>query len=161
GSREAAALARRILAGRPAFLVHLGDMAYPSSRPGTLDARFFKPYRKLLARVPLFPTPGNHDLTRSSAYRAVFAPIAHDAERGGPHYAFDWGDAHFDSVASPEVADGGDTGGLADDLARAQARPWRIVFLHEFLFSAGGKSTVGGLRAHLEPALETGRVQLL
>src|SRR5207253_1706012 len=46
GSREAAALARRILAGRPAFLVHLGDMAYPSSRTPTLDARFFRPYRR-------------------------------------------------------------------------------------------------------------------
>src|SRR5712692_7675322 len=92
GSREAAALARRILAGRPAFLIHLGDMAYPSSKPATLDARFFRPYRKVLARVPLFPTPGNHDLGRSSAYTEVFAPIAQDPARGGPHYAYDWGD---------------------------------------------------------------------
>ena len=164
GSREAAALARRIVAGRPAFLIHLGDMAYPSSKPATLDARFFRPYRNLLAHVPLFPTPGNHDLGRSSAYTEVFAPIAQDTARGGPHYAFDWGDAHFASLASPEFSDGvrgADPGWLADDLARAAARRWRIVFLHEFLFSAGAKSTVPGLRAHLEPVLEAGRVQLL
>src|SRR6266496_1183391 len=104
------ALARRILAGRPAFLVHLGDMAYPSSRASTLDARFFRPYRRVLARVPFFPTPGNHDLVRRSAYRDLFAPIAGGEAPGGPHYAFDWGAAHLVSVSSPEFSDakGGD-----------------------------------------------------
>jgi acid phosphatase type 7 len=162
GSREAAALARRILAGRPAFLIHLGDMAYPSSKPDLLDARFFRPYRKVLARVPLFPTPGNHDLTRGSAYGEVFRPIAQDPARGGPHYAFDWAEAHFDSIASPEFGPDGDPGWLADDLAHPLARRrWRIVFLHEFLFSAGSKSTVPGLRTRLQPVLEAGGVHLL
>ena len=162
GSREAAALARRILAGRPAFLIHLGDMAYPSSKPATLDTNFFRPYRKVLTRVPLFPTPGNHDLTRPSAYGELFAPIARDPTRGGPQYAFDWGDAHFASIASPDFGPAADSGWLADDLASPSARRrWRIVFLHEFLFSAGTKSTVPGLRAHLEPLLEAGGVHLL
>jgi len=163
GSREAAALARRILAGRPAFLVHLGDMAYPSSRTPTLDARFFRPYRRVLARVPLFPTPGNHDLVERSAYRDVFAPIAAGETPGGPHYAFDWGAAHLVSVSSPEFSDaeGGNPEWLAGDLARAAARPWRIVFLHEPPFTAGAKWVVPGLRRHLEPVIEGGHVDLL
>src|SRR5438046_2360277 len=121
GSREAAALARRILAGRPAFLVHLGDMAYPSSRASTLDARFFRPYRRVLARVPFFPTPGNHDLVRRSAYRDLFAPIAGGEAPGGPHYAFEWGAARLVSVSSPGASDakGGEPGGLAGERARA------------------------------------------
>jgi len=163
GSREAAALARRILAGRPAFLVHLGDMAYPSSRAPTLDARFFRPYRRVLARVPLFPTPGNHDLGGRSAYRDLFAPIAGGEPPGGPHYAFQWGAAHLVSVSSSEFSDaeGGDPEWLAGDLARAAARPWRIVFLHEPPFTAGVKRIVPGLRRHLEPVLEAGHVDLL
>ena len=163
GSREAAALARRILAGRPAFLVHLGDMAYPSSRAPTLDARFFRPYRRVLARVPFFPTPGNHDLVRRSAYRDLFAPIAADEAPGGPHYAFEWGAAHLVSVSSPEFSDaeGGDPEWLAGELSRAAARPWRIVFLHEPPFTAGTKSTERGLRRHLEPVIEAGHVDLL
>ena len=163
GSREAAALARRILAGRPAFLVHLGDMAYPSSRASTLDARFFRPYRRVLARVPLFPTPGNHDLVRRSAYRDLFAPIAGGEAPGGPHYAFEWGAAHLVSVSSPELSDaaGADPEWLAGELARAAARPWRIVFLHEPPFTAGAKSIERGLRKHLEPVVEAGHVDLL
>jgi len=163
GSREAAALARRILAGRPAFLVHLGDMAYPSSRASTLDACFFRPYRRVLARVPLFPTPGNHDLVRRSAYRDLFAPIAGGEAPGGPHYAFDWGAAHLVSVSSPEFSDakGGDPEWLARELARAAARPWRIAFLHEPPFTAGAKLVVPGLRRHLEPVVEAGHVDLL
>src|SRR5438552_16491656 len=163
GSRAAAALARRILAGRPAFLVHLGDMAYPSSRAPTLDARFFRPYRRVLARVPLFPTPGNHDLGGRSAYRDLFAPIGGGEPLGGPHYAFQWGAAHLVSVSSSEFSDakGGDPEWLAGELARAAARPWRIAFLHAPPFTAGAKWVVPGLRRHLEPVIEAGHVDLL
>src|SRR5437879_5639261 len=158
GSREAAALARRILAGRPAFLVHLGDMAYPSSRAPTLDARFFRPYRRVLARVPLFPTPGNHDLGGRSAYRDLFAPIAGGEPPGGPHYAFEWGAAHLVSVSSPELSDaaGADPEWLAQDLARASARPWRVVFLHEPPFTAGTQSTERGPRTHPDAVITAG-----
>ena len=148
GSREAAVLARRILAGRPAFLVHLGDMAYPSGTAAQLDAHFFRPYRRALARVPLFPTPGNHDLVRRSAYRDLFAPIAAGEAPGGPHYAFEWGAAHLVSVSSPELSDeaGADPEWLAGDLARAAGRPWRIAFLHEPPFTAGARGRARGRR---------------
>jgi len=84
GSRAAAALARRILAGRPAFLVHLGDMAYPGGSARDYAAEFFRPYGRLLRRVPLMPTPGNHDLRPRSVYRDLFAPAADGEDAGGP-----------------------------------------------------------------------------
>jgi Calcineurin-like phosphoesterase len=161
GSPQAAALARRVLAGRPAFLIHLGDMAYGYASRAALDGRFFHPYRRTLARVPLFPTPGNHDLHRHSVYRAVFAPTTSDDEPHGPHYAFDWGSAHFVSVSSTEFSGTNGAGWLADDLASARARPWRIVFLHEPVFGPGGKWVSRGLRGTLEPIVEAGRVDLL
>src|SRR5437016_3317429 len=93
GSRAAAALARRILAGRPAFLVHLGDMAYPGGSARDYAAEFFRPYGRLLRRVPLMPTPGNHDLRPRSVYRDLLAgprlggaaaPAAGAQQRGRP-----------------------------------------------------------------------------
>ena len=163
GSPQAAALVRRILAGRPAFLIHLGDIAYGACTAAELSGRFFRPYRRLLRRVPLFPTPGNHDLHRQSVYRTVFAPVADGEDRGGPHYAFDWASAHFVSVSSPEFGAGDGEGArwLADDLEAARPRPWRIVFLHEPVYSGGTKRVVRGLRADLEPLLEAGGVALL
>ncbi|TMA40156.1 MAG: hypothetical protein E6J79_00955 [Deltaproteobacteria bacterium] len=163
GSRTAAALARRILAGRPAFLVHLGDFAYPGGKARQYAAEFFRPYGRLLRRIPLMPTPGNHDLEPRSVYHDLFAPAADGEDAGGPHYAFDWNAAHLVSVSSPEFARDGAPGAgwLAADLAAAAVRPWRIVFLHEPPYSAGVKFTVPGLRDVLEPIVERGRTDLV
>src|SRR5207248_9794601 len=103
GSRAAAALARRILAGRPAFLVHLGDMAYPGGTAPQYAAEFFRPYRRLLRRVPLMPTPGNHDLRPRSVYRDLFSPAADGENSAGPHYSFDWGAGHRLRVPAQDV----------------------------------------------------------
>jgi hypothetical protein len=162
GSVQAAALARRILAGRPAFFVHLGDFAYPKGTASQFDARFFRPFRRLLARVPIFPTPGNHDLRARSVYRTLFAPAADRDDGDGPRYAFDWGPAHLVSVASPAVAKASPTlAWLGEDLAATSGRPWRIVFLHEPVYTSGTKATVAGLRAALEPVLEKAGVELV
>lgn len=168
GSAEAAALARRIARARPAFLIHLGDTAYRYASGAALDSRFFRPYRRALARMPFFPTPGNHDLQSGSRYSEVFAParIHEDGEHEDgemEQYAFDWGAAHLVSVSAAEIARGEEASArwLADDLARVAARPWRIVFLHEPPFSAGAKKVVRGLRKRLEPIVEAGHVDLM
>src|SRR5262249_55373940 len=56
------AIARRIRAAHPAFLAHVGDFAYTHGTVGEYARYFFGPYEPTLRRVPLFPTPGNHDL---------------------------------------------------------------------------------------------------
>jgi hypothetical protein len=163
GSPEAARLARRVLAGHPDFLVHLGDFAYRRGTVSETATRFFRPYERLLRRVPIMPTPGNHDLVGRSVYRDLFAPAADGESAGGPHYAFDWGAAHFDSVSSPEFERGAAPGvaWLRDDLAAVPAGRWRVVFLHEPPYTAGAKATVPGLRATLEPVLEAAHVDLV
>ena len=163
GSATAATLARRVLAGRPRFLLHLGDLAYPEATAARLDERFFRPYRRLLARVPLFPTPGNHDLSRSQIYREVFAPVYHAGDAAGLCYWFDWGDARLLSGSFAELArdDGAGRTWLAAALDAARPRPWRIVFLHEPPFTTSIKGTVPGLGRKLQWVLETGRVDLV
>ncbi len=159
GGAVAKAIARRIRAAHPAFLIHVGDFAYGHGSLEEMNERFFPPYRDTLRRVPLFPTPGNHDLLRRSVYRSLFAPAADGRPGDGLRYRFRWGPAAFVSLDSPDGAAGAP--GLADDLVADGPAPWRIVFLHEPLYTAGRKRVVPGLRAALEPVVEAAGVDLV
>lgn len=159
GGPVAKAIARRIRAAHPAFLIHVGDFAYGHGSVRQMAAQFFPPYRDTLRRVPLFPTPGNHDLASRSVYRDLFAPVAEGHGGDGFRYDFRWGPAAFVSLSSPDAAAGAP--GLADDLIAGGARPWRIVFLHEPLFTAGRKRVEAGLRARLGPVVEAAGVNLV
>jgi len=158
----AAALARRVRAGRPDFLIHVGDFAYPNGTVRQLDRRFFRLYRRVLERVPLYPTPGNHDLSSRSGYGLAFARVLDDP-RAGRSYAFEWAGAQFFSLSSPDVAsaDGTAARWLARQLAALPRDAWRTVFLHEPPYSPGGKRITPGLRAALPPILEAAHVDLL
>jgi len=157
-SPESFALARRIRAGRPDFLIHVGDLAYPKGTFRQLDRRFFRPYRRVLERVPLYPTPGNHDYGSRSGYGMAFAPVA-GGLRAGKAYAFEWAGAHFVSVPSPDVAAPDTAGWLARRLEGLPRDGWRTVFLHEPPYSPGVKRVTPGLRATLAPMLEGARAR--
>ena len=161
-SPEAAALARRIRAGRPDFLIHTGDLAYPNGTIRQLDRRFFRPYRRVLERMPLYTTPGNHDLTSRSAYASAFAPVL-AGTRAGKSYAFEWAGAHFLSVPSPDVAapDTPAARWLTRQLASLPRDAWRTVFVHEPPYSPGDKRVTPRLRAVLPPILQAAHVDLL
>jgi hypothetical protein len=162
GSVAARRVARRILATRPAFLVHLGDFAYPRGTPSEFDERFFAPYRRVLARVPLFPTPGNHDLTSGSCYDEIFAPVV--GAGGGPveHYAFDWEGARFFSLRYTGLMKGNTAGAkwLSDELAATPPSSWRVVFLHQPISTTVLKGTELATRTARE-VMERGRVNLV
>jgi acid phosphatase type 7 len=152
------AIARRIRASHPAFLVHVGDFAYTYGTVEEYGRYFFAIYRRTLRRVPIFPTPGNHDLYHRSIYRTVFAP-AYDGAAPDLRYHFAWGAASFVSLSAREGAAGAP--GLADDLAAGGPGLWRIVFLHEPLYTAGYKRVERGLRTGLEPVVEAAGVDLV
>jgi hypothetical protein len=155
----ARAISRRIRAAHPAFLIHVGDLAYTHGTAEEMASRFFPPYHETLRRVPIFPTPGNHDLFTRSVYRVLFAP-AGDGRPGDPYrYHFRWGPAAFVSIDSPAAAAGAP--GLADDLLAAGPSAWRIVFLHEPLYTAGHKRVVPGLRADFGPVVDAAGVDLV
>ena len=159
-SPESFALARRIRAGRPDFLLHVGDLAYPDGTLLQLHRRFFRPYGRVLERVPLYTTPGNHDYGSRSGYRMAFAPIA-GGPRAGRAYAFEWAGAHFVAVPSPEAGAPDTAAWLARTLERIPPVAWRTVFLHEPPYSPGLKRVTPGIRARLSPILQAAHVDLL
>jgi hypothetical protein len=159
-SPESFALARRIRAGRPDFLIHVGDLAYPRGTLLQLDRRFFRPYRRVLERVPLYTTPGNHDHGSRSGYGMAFAPVS-DGARAARAYGFEWAGAQFLSVSSQDVAAPPVAAWLADELEGLPRDEWRTVFLHEPPYSPGVKRVTPGLRATLAPLLQAAHVDLL
>jgi hypothetical protein len=148
-SPAAFALARRILAGRPDFLIHVGDFAYPDGTARQLDRRFFRPYRRLLERVPLYPTPGNHDMSSRAAYLLAF-PTLRGEPRSGRSYGFEWAGAHFVSLASPEMA-----------RYRARTTAWLERQLRRAPYSPGVTHITPGIRGALAPILQGAHVDLL
>jgi len=61
-SRGQIELAEHLNRERPLFVIHVGDVAYPAATRRTLTEKFFAVYRPLLARAPVFPVAGNHDV---------------------------------------------------------------------------------------------------
>jgi hypothetical protein len=144
------ALAVTIEKIRPSFVLHTGDsISIRQVRRQTNDSRVWSMWRKFdrqilaklqAARILFFPSPGNHDIHNAQAiYKKHWArhrnyeyPI--DGPDGyGSYYAFDFGSAHFVSLAAPgsrRLADGdAQRKWLARDLAQARKNGAKIIFV--------------------------------
>jgi 3',5'-cyclic AMP phosphodiesterase CpdA len=148
----------------PDFVIHTGDIVYPSGKDKHYDARFFHPYRTLLAKVPLFPSLGNHDYgyaflkrpsqrTYAKSYKRIF--------RRPKYYTFNAGPAQFFSLdtnkegASIKPAASILPGSrqyrwLKRELAVSTAA-WKIVFLHVPVYTAKDHGDHETVREALEP----------
>lgn len=148
--------------------VHVGDVAYPDGSEEDFTQRHFRVYRTLLACVPVFPSPGNHDVRPAggggAAYDRAFAWPGE--ERGGRYYAFRRGRAQFlsldtssDSAMSAlEDREGPQYRWLADTLATLAedtTLTWTVVFTHRPLYTSavgfGRNPPTEELREALEP----------
>lgn len=139
------------------LIVHTGDLVYPELSRELVDLRHFSVYAKLLRRVPLYPTVGNHELYNTlyrdppgTPYFEAFDLPTNSVTGTSHFYSFDFGDAHFVSLFVPTLYPfagtepyrlGPETAQLRwleEDLATTD-RPWRIVFMHSPMFSSGGR----------------------
>jgi uncharacterized protein (TIGR03437 family) len=162
----------RLMAAEPdiSMVVHVGDLAYPDGTFEEFEDSYFGINAPLMARVPFFSTPGNHEYNTSNAapYLAGVATpecgVA-GADRGR-YYSFDWDNAHFVSVDSNLLATSRAPAMLAwlnADLA-ATDRHWRIVFLHHTPYPTGfhlGDPICAAVQQFVNPIVESHGVQLL
>ena len=149
-SPEQYAIAQKILAEKPALVIHTGDLVYnPGGAPGTnidlYQRNYFNYYYQTMSSVPFFPTIGNHDYGPTAApYMAVHALPTENVPPGDRHkyYSFDWSNVHFISLDGHESLERAVTAGgpmlqwLENDL-RSTRQFWRIVYLHYPPFAAG------------------------
>ena len=154
GSRSQMAVAGLLEKLNPDFILHTGDVVYPSGKERHYERRFFAPYRKTIKSVPVFPVLGNHDVaTRNgAAYLENFHPPKGGSSNTSRYYSFEWGSVHFTALDSELYHD--DASGtpeqqkawLERDLAAAaRGGSRKVVFLHRPLYSSsrhGGDRTI-------------------
>ena len=152
------------------MVVHTGDLAYTDGTFEEFEDEYFGVNAPLMARLPFFPTPGNHDYNTDSAAAYVTGLVAPESGVPAPdlgrYYSFDWGIAHFVSVDSNLITTSRAPAMLAwldADLA-ATDRYWRIVFLHHTPYPTGyhlNDPTCVAVQQLINPIAEKHGVQLL
>jgi uncharacterized protein (TIGR03437 family) len=152
------------------LVVHTGDLAYTDGTFEEFEDEYFGVNAPLMARLPFFATPGNHDYNTDSAAAYVAGTVVPEcgvpAPDLGRYYSFNWGSAHFISLDSNLLATPRAAAMLAwldADLA-ATDRYWRIVFLHHTPYPTGyhlGDPTCAAVQQLVNPIVESHGVQLL
>ena len=144
------------------FVITVGDNVYGAlnfllrynntgDKDSHWESRFFRPYAALIAKIPFYPSLGNHDGNETenradlAAYLDNFFFPAHVPSR---YYRFSYGGlADFfalDSTANSESGpprlayskDGEQFGWLKTNLAQSRA-PWKIPYMHHPPYNAG------------------------
>jgi hypothetical protein len=193
--RVAEVLDRLVEADDVRFVISLGDNIYQGEQ-GQVDdesggedddwySSFFAPYRYAIARVPVFPTIGNHDTTdtEGSDDRAQMEDNFHLAERfrnesdhasvsPGLFYRLRFGH-NIELVCLDTSLDSSDEGvhrlfqapehqqWLDDTFARPDVR-WRIPFSHHPVYCAGpSHENDAEMLDHLVPMFDRGGVRLV
>ncbi|MEO8370884.1 MAG: metallophosphoesterase [Candidatus Solibacter sp.] len=119
---------RQISEGKAEFVVSVGD-SIQGGNDATAESewrafrRVLEPYNK----IPLYLSPGNHDIWSAPSERLFQQYAAHP-----PHYSFDAGGVHF-TVLDNSRSDGWPPGELAwleSDLRAHSAAPVKFVVSH-------------------------------
>ncbi len=151
------------------FLLHTGDLIYPDGARERYEARFFAPYKPLLARVNFWPCLGNHDVQkedgRAPAYESVFEVPANGppGEPADHHYWFDYAAARI-VVIDSDVDEAALAGRVAPWLREVLADPrprWRFVAFHHPPYTGGQYRPDERIQRTLVPVLETAAVDLV
>lgn len=158
------AVAERIRALRPDFVLHTGDAVYPSGEAKDFDAGYFQPYRHLIASIPFFLSLGNHDVETADgqAYLDAFHLPANNPEGTKRYYSFDHGNARF--IALDSNQDPGPDSAITTWLRAELARPpklWTFVFFHHPPYSSGPHGSSLVIREAWSPLFERARVAIV
>ena len=133
----------------------------------------FNAYSNIFPNTPLFPCPGNHDGSPSSAYWSIFDLPTQGQAGGSPsgnahYYSFDYGNIHFISLDAFNTLTG--LGSpmliwLTNDLATT-TQPWIIAYWHAPVYCTSGYDSDTlvqslAMRQNVAPLLESYGVDLV
>jgi hypothetical protein len=142
------------------FVLHVGDVAYPTGTIERYEIVFFDMYAELLPSIPFFTAIGDHDHEADEA--APYLEVFRLPDEGAPterYYSFDWGDVHV-VVLDANGRDPLQTDWLDHDLG-ATAQPWKIVVAPVPLYSSGFHGSYEEFRSLFEPIFQRHGVQLV
>jgi hypothetical protein len=157
--------------------IHVGDIAYYDGSETDLTDRHFRVYSRMLARIPLFPSIGNHDVRADEGESYDRAFVWPEVVEGVRFYSLRWNEvmflvldtsSHTEDVRGLREGRGRQFEWLERSLQAAQTDPgveWIVVYGHHPPYShAVGISGHGqeyALREVLPPLFEQYGVDLM
>lgn len=166
-------VAARLLDDDPDLVIHTGDLIYDRGEAENYPGNFYRPYAELIARVPFYPSLGNHDYRNSEDPLLKGRPLLDNfiLPANGPpgqeperEYWFDFGNARFVALDSNRDLDfllAAVAPWLDGVLASAGDR-WKIVFFHEPPFTHGDKhDPAERMLQAVVPVLDRNRVHVV
>lgn len=144
----------------PVMLLYGGDLCM-NSKYTSFKEQFFRPIElSLIARVPFFNAPGNHEGWKENTKAFTQSPASGSGTQD--YYSFDYGDIHvlmlnneipYDE-ASPQFKF------AQEDLGRTK-KTWKIVGAHRPAYAAGGHNEDPGMKKMTARIFEPNKVDLV
>ncbi len=125
--RVANRIQRLVTRGKVQFGLHAGDVSYSATATPDEDKEYFKPYRKILCKVPIWLAIGNHDAHHGKLRRHL---EFHRMPANKRWYSFDYGPLHVIVLDSTVFRSKHQNEWLEQDLIENRERPWKIVLVH-------------------------------
>lgn len=145
---------------KPLMSLYGGDLCLRSTY-ASFKEQFFRPKElALIARVPFFNTPGNHEGWKENTKAFTQSPTS--ASGTQDYYSFDYGDIHvlmlnneipYDSV-SPQFK-------FAQEDLATSTKPWKIVGAHRPAYCAGGHNEDANMKKMTARIFEPNHVDLV
>jgi HEAT repeat protein len=146
---EHAATCDGIVAQRPNFIIHTGDLVSTGTVYEQWEQHFFTPAKEMMASIPFFPSLGNHERNADHYYNFFSLP---GKERW---YSFTFGNALFVALDSNGEfqPDSEQTKFLEQTLANSAAQ-WKFVYFHHPPYSSGNHGSSVNIRKSWSPLFE-------
>jgi len=133
-------IADRLVESGVDFVIHMGDVVYPSGAESGYDEQFFVPLAHWLRVGPVLPALGNHDVrsARGEPFLTDFALPANGVTRQPRFYAFRQANALFVclDVESSRFGEGSAQSNWLKKTLRDSDATWKLVYFHEPPFSS-------------------------
>ncbi len=156
-----ARVVKAIIASKPRFVLHTGDLVTDGAKASYWQTDFFNPAQQLMAETVLFPIQGNHE-GNSALYYQYFEPPAGGGEHDEQWYSFRYGNAKFIGVDTQADFSPGSAQytWLVNEL-RDSAGRWLFVFQHVPAYSSGAHGGNERVQSYLVPLYEQYRVAMV
>ena len=154
------AISKRIADANPVMSLYGGDLCLNSSYSAFKEEFFRSNERALIAHVPFFNTPGNHEKWLQNTKAFTQAPASSSDIQD--YYSFDYGDMHV-LVLNNEVdySEGSPQYTYAQSDLSSTSKPWKVVIYHRPAYCAGGHGEDNKMKTMSEKVFELNHVDVI